>query len=224
MIEAIITGLTLGLLLAISIGPVIFAIIKQSLNNGYKGGFFFIAGVSSSDIIIVSVCNLLSSLFNQALKHQTVIGVVGSAFLLGVGIYTLFFKKVSLDENGGLKEKAFNGKQLLGIYLSGFFMNTLNPGVFIFWLAATAKIQSRVAELTSTHQLNHPVRFIVTVYVVCLLFVLSTDVAKVLLAGKIRPKLTPHNLQIINKISGIILVVFAVTLAWGTLNFKVVGH
>jgi threonine/homoserine/homoserine lactone efflux protein len=218
MIEAIITGLTLGLLLAVSIGPVIFAIIKQSLNNGLKGGFVFIAGVSSSDIIIVSICNLLSGLFNQALKHQTIIGVCGSAFLLVLGIYTLFFKKVSLDENGGLKEKVFNTKQLAGIYISGFFMNTLNPGVFIFWLAATAKVHSQVEG-----QL-HPISYIITVYVVCLLFVLSTDIAKVLLAGKIRPKLTPHNLHIINRISGIIMVVFAVSLAWGTLNYKVVGH
>ena len=218
MIEAIITGLTLGLLLAISIGPIIFAIIKQSLNNGFKGGLLFVAGVSSSDVIIVLVCNLLSSLFNQALKHQTAIGVCGSIFLLIIGIYTLFFKKVMMDDSGALIEKVFTKKQLLGIYISGFFMNMLNPGVLIFWLAATAKLHSQIED-----QL-HPIRFLVTVYAVCLLFVLSTDIAKVLMAGKIRPKLTPHNLHIINKISGIIMVVFAISLAWATLNYKVVGH
>lgn len=218
MIEAIITGLTLGLLLAISIGPIIFAIIKQSLNNGYKGGFFFVAGVSSSDIIIVLVCNLLTSLFAQAVNHQTLIGVLGSIFLFFMGIYTLFFKKAATADNGEIEEKIFSRKQLLGIFLSGFFMNTLNPAVFIFWLAATAKIQSQiVGEL-------HPIGYLVTVYVVCLLFVLSTDIAKVLLAAKIRPKLTPHNLHIINKISGIILVVFSASLAWATLNYKVIGH
>ena len=218
MIEAIITGLTLGLLLAISIGPIIFAIIKQSLNNGHRGGFFFVAGVSSSDVVIVLVCNLLTSLFAQAVSHQTMIGILGSGFLLIIGIYTLFFKKVMMDDNGSIQEKIFSKKQLLGIFLSGFFMNMLNPGVFIFWLAATAKIQSQIiGEL-------HPLRYLITVYVVCLLFVLSTDIAKVLLAGKIRPRLTPHNLHIINKISGIVLVVFALSLAWATLNYKVVGH
>ena len=218
MIEAIITGLTLGLLLAISIGPIIFAIIKQSLNNGYKGGLLFVAGVSSSDVVIVLVCNLLSSLFAQAVNHQKIIGILGSAFLLVIGIYTLFFKKVTIGDNGALVEKVFSKKQLLGIFFSGFFMNMLNPGVFIFWLAATAKIQSQiVGEL-------HPIRYLITVYVVCLAFVLSTDIAKVLLAGKIRPKLTPHNLHLINKISGIVMVVFAVSLAWATLNYKVVGH
>lgn len=218
MIEAIITGLTLGVLLAISIGPIIFAIIKQSLNNGHKGGFLFVAGVSISDILILIVCNLLSSLFEQAIKHQLLIGLFGGAFLFIIGIYTLFFKKVILDNSGVLQEKVFSKRQQLGIFLSGFFMNILNPGVFIFWLAATANIHSQMMG-----QL-HPIRYLITVYAVCLGFVLSTDIAKVLLAGKIRPKLTPHNLHIINKISGIILIVFAITLVIATLSYTVVGH
>ena len=218
MLEAIITGLTLGILLAISIGPIIFAIIKQSLNNGHKGGFLFVAGVSIADILIIIVCNLLSSLFNQAIKHQLIIGLVGGAFLLIIGIYTLFFKKVVMDSNGGLQEKVFSKKQQLGIFLSGLFMNLLNPGVFIFWLAATANIHSQMMG-----QL-HPIRYSITIYAVCLGFVLITDIAKVLLAGKIRPKLTPHNLHIINKISGIILIVFAIALAIASLSFKVTGH
>lgn len=218
MLEALLTGLTLGVLLAISIGPIIFAIIKQSLNNGHKGGFLFVAGVSSSDVLLVLICNLLTSLFDQAVKHQMVIGIFGSSFLLIIGIYTLFFKKVMIDDTGNIQDKVFSKKQLLGIYLSGFFMNMLNPGVFIFWLAATTKIHSQIIE-----QL-HPIRYLLTVYITCLLFVLTTDIAKVLLAGKIRPKLTPHNLHIINKISGAVMVIFALTLAYATFNYKVVGH
>ena len=123
-----------------------------------------------------------------------------------------------MDDSGALVEKVFTKKQLFGIFLSGFFMNMLNPGVLIFWLAATAKIQSQIeGDL-------HPIRFLIIVYTVCLVFVLCTDIAKVLMAGKIRPKLTPHNLHIINKISGVIMVVFAISLAWATLNYKVVGH
>ncbi len=218
MIEALVTGLTLGVLLAISIGPIIFAIIKQSLNNGHKGGFLFVAGVSSSDVLLVLVCNLLTSLFDQAVKHQKVIGICGSAFLLIIGIYTLFFKKVMIDDSGAIQNKVFKKRHLIGIFFSGFFMNMLNPGVFIFWLAATTKVHSQALEQ------SHPIRYLITVYVTCLLFVLSTDIAKVLLAGKIRPKLTPHNLHIINKVSGIILVVFAVSLAYATLNYKITGH
>jgi threonine/homoserine/homoserine lactone efflux protein len=208
MIEAIISGLTLGILLAISVGPVIFAIIKQSLNNGHKGGYAFVAGVSASDIGLVLVCNILSSLFQKAVDNKVAIGVTGSIFLIAIGIYTLFFKKVEFKEEKTLPNKQFKKGELFGIFLSGFFMNILNPGVFIFWLAATAKIHAQAAE-----QL-HPIRYLITVFTICLVFVLATDIAKVLLAGRIRSKLTPHNIHIINKISGLILIGFGAVLIW----------
>ena len=73
VIEPILKGLLLGLILSISIGPVIFAIIKQSLTNGKRSGYAFVAGVSSSDIILLFICNflppylILCSTTNQAL-------------------------------------------------------------------------------------------------------------------------------------------------------------
>ncbi|HNJ59358.1 MAG TPA: hypothetical protein PLH33_10005, partial [Chitinophagaceae bacterium] len=60
-------------------------------------------------------------------------------------------------------------------------------------------------------------RYIVTVFFICLAVVLATDIAKVLLAGKIRSKLTPHNIHIINKISGVIFIVFGMFLIWGVM-------
>ena len=55
MQEPILKGLLLGLILSISIGPVIFAILKQSLTNGLKAGYVFVAGVSISDIILLFI-------------------------------------------------------------------------------------------------------------------------------------------------------------------------
>jgi threonine/homoserine/homoserine lactone efflux protein len=217
MIEAIITGFTLGIILSISIGPIIFAIIQQSLSNGIKGGMFFVAGVSASDILLVTVCNLLSALIEKAIQHQQAIALVGSIFLMAIGIYTLFFKKLEITQDGFVAIKTFKKKDLLRIFSGGFLMNILNPGVFIFWLAATTKVKAQVVEE------KYPIRYLITVYAICLLFVLATDVAKVFLAGKIRPKLTPHNLNIINKISGIILLIFGVSLFFGSKHLAL-GH
>ncbi len=94
MIAALIKGLALGLLLSISVGPVIFSIIRQSLNNGLKGGFVFVAGVSASDVLLVAVCNIFSQLFKQAMSLEKVIGIAGSVFLILLGVYNIFFKKV----------------------------------------------------------------------------------------------------------------------------------
>jgi threonine/homoserine/homoserine lactone efflux protein len=45
------------------------------------------------------------------------------------------------------------------------------------------------------------------------------DFFKVMLAGKIREKLTPHNIHVINRISGVVLIGFGIALIWGILAF-----
>lgn len=213
MLAPIIKGLILGVLLSISIGPIIFAIIKQSINNGHKAGYFFVAGVSASDITFIIICNFFTTLFAKALNYSTEIAVTGSIFLVAVGIYTLFFKKVTTEEGSNLVEKKFNRMEYVGIFISGYLMNILNPGVLLFWFAWTAVI---VGDAAST---SNPTEYKFTVFIVCLLFVLITDIAKVAVAGKLRSKLTPKNLHLINILSGIILIGFGIVLCWGVLRF-----
>jgi threonine/homoserine/homoserine lactone efflux protein len=57
------------------------------------------------------------------------------------------------------------------------------------------------------------------IFLVCLSIVFSTDIAKVMLAGKIRKKLTPHNIHIINRVNGLILIGFGIALIWGLLVY-----
>ena len=91
MFEALLKGLTLGLLLSISVGPVIFSIIKQSLNNGHRGGIAFILGVSASDVALVLVSNVFTEMFGYMVKHKNFIGIAGSIFLISMGIFFEFF-------------------------------------------------------------------------------------------------------------------------------------
>ena len=97
MWEAIVSGLTLGLVLAISVGPVIFTIIKQSLVNGKEGGFCFVAGVWISDIVLVVVSNAFSELVTNLMVYKKSLGLIGSGFLILMGIFYVFFKKIKLQ-------------------------------------------------------------------------------------------------------------------------------
>lgn len=212
MIAPLLKGILLGLILSISVGPVIFAIIKQSINNGHKAGYLFVAGVSASDISLVLVCNFFTSLFNTALSHKTTIAIAGSIFLIAVGVYTLFFKKVHTDEENNIADKKFRKRDYAAIFLSGYFMNTLNPGVFLFWFAWTAAI------LADAQTAEHPTEYRLIVFGTCLVFVLLSDILKVVLAGKLRSRLTAKNLHYINKLSGLILIGFGVALCWGAVS------
>lgn len=213
MIAPLIKGLVLGIFLAISVGPVIFAILKQSINNGHKAGYVFVAGISVSDITLVLICNFFTSLFNEALNHRIIIAVTGSIFLVAMGVYTLFFKKVITDEDNKIIEKKFRKRDFVAVFLSGFFINVLNPGVFLFWFAWTAAI------LADAQSALHPLEYRTIVFGTCLLFVLITDIAKVALAARLRSKLTPKILGNINKLSGIILIGFGIALCWGILAY-----
>lgn len=213
MIAPIIKGLLLGFILSISIGPVIFAILKQSLTNGRKAGYIFVAGVSLSDVSLLFICNIFTAVFSLALTHKSVIALVGASFLLATGIYTLFFKKIVFQEGEEDKEKLMRKRDLLAIFASGFFMNTLNPSVFLFWFAWTAAIGTTATET------SNPITYKLLVFGTCLLFVLLSDLLKVALAGKLRPKLTQHNMVVINRIAGVIILVFSAVLFYGSFSY-----
>ena len=207
MIEALLKGITLGLLLSISVGPIVFSILKHSLNNGHSGGMAFIIGVSASDITMVLISNVFTELFSAISSHKIEIGIAGSIFLISVGVYFLFFKKLKVNEEGQPVVTKVRKRDYVRIAVSGYLMNTLNPAVFLFWLTV------------STTFINHTLEQKLVLFIVCLVFVFSTDVTKVMLAGKIRKKLTPHNIHIINRVNGIILIVFGMALIWGLLTY-----
>ena len=213
MLAPIIKGLLLGLILSISLGPVIFAILKQSLTNGRKAGYLFVAGVSTSDIGLLLIANIFTSIFILVLDHKAFIAMAGAGFLLLLGLYTLFFKKIKIASEEKQEEKIFRKRDYVGIYISGFLMNTLNPSVFIFWFAWTAAIGASAAET------NNPIQYKVFVFGTCLIFLLLSDLIKVALASRLRPSLTEKNLIWINRLSAIIILIFSAALFIGALKY-----
>jgi threonine/homoserine/homoserine lactone efflux protein len=213
MLAGFIKGIILGILLGISVGPVIFAIIKQSINNGHKAGYAFIAGISLSDTSVVVICNFFSSFFQEALSHQKMIALIGGCFLIGLGIYSYFFKKEP-HEDATLEAKVLRKRDLAGIFASGYIINILNPGIFLFWFAWSATIIADAANET------YPRRYRFIVYGTCLLTVLCTDILKVKLAGILKPKLTQKNLHLINQIVGALMVIFGLFLIVRQLFFN----
>lgn len=198
MINAIVKGITLGLLLAISVGPIVFTVIKQSISNGRKGGLAFIAGIALSDILLVVLSNLFTNLFDELNAHKKLLAVIASSFLILVGVYFVFFKKPAIrDADNAITV----GKgDYLKLVIGGFVMNIFNPGIIIFWLTT--------ATTFSDDTLEH--RFII--FATALLLAISADITKVVLADKIRKRLTAKNIHLIDQINGGILIAFGVVI------------
>lgn len=195
--DALLKGITLGLLLAISVGPIVFTVIKQSITNGYKGGLVFIAGISLSDILLVVFANLFTNLFDLLSGYKRTLAVIASLFLIGAGIFYVFFKKtgkmdLDKDDNGMVTG------DYMKLFVTGFVMNIFNPGIIVFWLTTATTFAGST--------INHRI----IIFSTALLIALGADVAKVLLASKIRQSMTLRNIHRINQINGAILIAFGV--------------
>lgn len=211
MIDALLKGLAIGLLLIFSVGPVIFTIIKQSINHGRRGGFSFIMGVWVSDIIWVILSNGFSEAIKVLLHFKIPIGIAGCLFLIGMGIYFAFLKKIEprrLQEPteiaGDEITPAGKKTNYFAIFSSGFIINTLNPAVISFWVIMAASL----ASVYSFH-------YRIIIFSTCLGFNMLADVGKVMGAGYIGKKLSDRVILLINRVSGILYLIFGIVILAG---------
>jgi len=211
MVDAFLKGLAISLLLIFSVGPVIFTIIKQSINHGRRGGFSFIIGVWISDLIWVALSNGFSEVIKTLLNFKIPIGIGGCIFLIGMGIYFAFIKKIEPRRKQEPVEIAGDeytptGKKTnyFAILSSGFIINTLNPGLIFFWIFMAASLAS---------QYNFKERIII--FVTCLGVNMLADVGKVMGAGYIGKKLSDRVILIINRVSGVLYLIFGFSILAG---------
>lgn len=204
MVDAFLKGLAISLLLIFSVGPVIFTIIKQSINHGRRGGFSFIVGVWISDLIWIVLSNGFSEAIKTLMDFKIPIGIAGCCFLIGMGIYFAFIKKIkprnqreSVEIAGD--EYTYTGKRTnyFAIMSSGFIINTLNPAVISFWVIMAASL----ASVYSFYER-------IIIFATCLGVNMIADVGKVMGAGYIGKRLSDRVVLIINRVSGVLYLVF----------------
>ena len=222
--DVILKGLGLGLFLAISVGPLVFAVITTSLQYGRRAGYFFITGVSLADVTLIVLANLAAELIRRLLVYETAIAIGGAILLLAIGLYTLFFKKdptpdlnnpvIKFSEKDLAHIKADPNHvhllphDLAKIFVQGFLMNILNPGPIFLWLT------------WSTSFAYLPFYDRIILFGTTIGVVVFTDILKVRLAGKMRQKFTPKTLHFINRLTAFIFIGFGLAIIGGLLISK----
>lgn len=219
MVDAFLKGLAISLLLIFSVGPVIFTIIKQSINHGRRGGFSFIIGVWISDVIWVILSNGFSEAIKTLLDFKIPIGIAGCAFLIGMGIYFAFIKKIkprkqreAVEIVGDVYTPTGKRTNYFAIMSSGFIINTLNPAVISFWVIMAAS-------LASVYSLYYRI----IIFSTCLGVNMLADIGKVLGAGHIGKRLSDRVILIINRVSGVLYLVFGLAILGGII-YTLVKH
>jgi len=145
------------------------------------------------------------------LDFKIPIGIAGCCFLIGMGVYFAFLKKIEprrLQEPteiaGDEITPAGKRTNYFAILSSGFIINTLNPAVISFWVLMAASL----ASVYSLHER-------IIIFSTCLGVTILADVGKVMGAGYIGKRLSDRVILLINRISGILYLVFGFVILAG---------
>jgi threonine/homoserine/homoserine lactone efflux protein len=233
MFAAIYEGILLGLVLAFSFGPGFFALINTGIKSGFRQGAALAIGIVCSDLFLVLLIYILLSFGASGIlsnpKNQSFIGVIGGIVLIIYGSINFYHKtpktETQAEDNSNINhlnietsihvpgeekfiEKIPKGQKntsSLWLGVKGFFINLLNPFVWIFWLATASAVGSKF-EFSKIK---------IIVFFTCTLgVIISTDLLKVFVAGKIKKFLTQKIMRNVNYVSGVILIAFGLYLIY----------
>lgn len=206
MLETIISGIGLGLVLSFLTGPVFFALIKTSIEKGFYAGVSLAGGVLISDIFYVALTLFGTSFIALENTYRLPIGITGSVILLSIGIYYLF-KKVKINY-----ENITSTRHNTGYFFKGFFMCIFNPAILLYWISVTSGVISVAGEFEAKN--------IVPFYSSILVTQFSIDIAKAYYANKLRYRIREKTISRLNKIAGILIIIFAFRLIYNL----IAGH
>jgi threonine/homoserine/homoserine lactone efflux protein len=194
----LISGLLLGGVLSLMVGPVFFMIINTSIKKGFLPATMLAIGVFLSDLMYVLLTYYGSSMLNIMREHDTAVGLSGGILIMMFGLFT-FFKEAKVD--AGALELVDDSRTRAIDILKGFMMNTLNPSALLFWLGVAGTLS--VKQDFNDQQA-------VLFYTGTLGMVLASDLLKAWLATRARKIVSGSFLLWMNRISGIALFCFGI--------------
>ena len=117
-------------------GPDTFIIIRQSLKYGRRGGFLTALGIGCGILIhsYLAIFGISSLIFQFDFIKQIII-ILGSVYLIYLGLLSIFDKSKFQDKNINPKNNS---------YFVGLITNILNVKAFIFFVSIFGIISSEI--------------------------------------------------------------------------------
>lgn len=200
MWEDIQAAIPLGFFLSFMIGPVFFVLLETGAIKGFRAALAFDLGVILADILFLVVAYFSSFQLLENLSNQPGLYVFGGVILLVYGV-TTFKRKTSKKAASNIEAGQTNN--YFGLFVKGFLLNFINIGVLVFWLGVIIIVGPSLA--------NDPNRILVF-FSAMLGAYLLTDILKILLAKRLKRKLTNVRIVLIKKGIAIILILCGIVL------------
>ncbi|WP_394993894.1 LysE family translocator [Emticicia sp.] len=189
MLEAISLGFFTGVVLSFGFGSVFFALVQNSIENGYQAGIKISLGVIFGDVLMVGFAFLGTSFLPNIPNFSFYSRILGSILLIGLGIFQFLKSKPT-------KNKDFKLARFFYFFGKGFLLNVINPVNFISWMVISASLKSY------KYDIYDEIAFFST----CLAMIFVMESAFAIFAYKIKDKMSDKTIQSIKYISGLVFI------------------
>lgn len=198
-------GFAIGLIISAPMGPVGMLCIQRTLDKGRRAGFYTGIGAAISDLFYSLLTGFGLSFIEDFLeRNQNIIQLVGSFVLVGFGIY--LFRK---NPSKGLKKPVDENISIEKSIMTGFFFTVSNPLILFLIIGLFARFNFILPAEPENRLLLHVAQYIVGfafIFIGAIVWwwfiTFSID--------KVRSHFNIRSMWLINKIIGVIIMLFAV--------------
>ena len=198
--NVLLQGAVLGFSIAAPVGPIAILLIRRTLSQGLFVGAVSGLGAASADAFYGAIVGFgLASLHNALIKMQFFLSILGGAFLVFLGIKTLFAKPTSQAS------EPTGGQGVAGAFLSTFLLTLSNPMTLLAFAAVITALGLKTG-------VDYPtaVSFVTGVFIGSAAWYLALTA----LVSQARTRMNEATFRIINQISGIIILGFGIYILW----------
>ena len=203
MIEDIILGIPLGILLCFMIGPVFFVLLETAAIKGFRAALVFDAGVVTADFVFICIAYFSSYRLINNIKDEPALFIFGGLIMVTYGIISFLKQKKAIKKLDFKDQIELIKKNYAGLFVKGFLLNFINVGVLGFWL---------LIFITFGPQLELKTSRLATFFTSIIATYLVIDIIKILLAKRLKSKMTTANILKIKQVTSILLIVFGITI------------
>ena len=194
----IIQGLAIGIAVSVPLGPIGVLVIQRTINKGFISGLVTGTGASAADIVYAIIAGFSITLIKDFLiNNQMPIRIIGGLFLVFVGVKITFANPAKQ-----IRKFRNKGNRYFSDFLTSFLVTISNPITILAFGAIFASFQIIT---------NDTGKFDIAVLIM-LIFIgaLIWWIILIAIISIFRKKIRLRNLLWINRITGFLIVLFAI--------------
>ena len=206
-------GIVFGIIISFMLGPAFFILLETSIKKGFKAAVFLDLGILLSDAIYLLAAFFVAEKINTWLTTNSFVKYIAGSVFITLGITFIYKNLLQIKKTN---VAARNVKEIetvktniiiypFQLIIKGLGLNAINPGVLIFWIAASTY---------ATKELNLGDLQLISFFGITLLTMFMVDILKIYFSSRLKEKLNNKVLSIIGTLIGCLMVFFGVAICF----------